>query len=722
MGISGLETFLFNVFYEQFFEFTDEFNDETDDEFTEHFGDEYDFEFIDNTERNDESIEQLTNYESADESSCGSSDESYSEEVIYEPNDLSLPQSPDELKSPFVLRELKDLRLIVDGNQLPYHISHIIKSNEYGGNYDQIYEKIKEIFQILKPYIEVVIFDGSKEDLTKSVHRFKKNINDSLQTNSNSNLDDLKKTPPFFFRMIMYKVLRELDILHLMADGMADHAVACYANGFNDRGVYGTVLSMDSHFYAYNLKNGYLSFKYFSTVLNDLNNLNGSTNVPVFYVGRLIKIIEFRNYRTWLYFCILLGDYFFYILFISIIYKAHEILLGDYDLKLAKNKTFMKTHCLENKTDLLDHMKKEECSLIQNGYKQIRSSYSHNYNLLRLIDELIANFEFKNNKYNIEHSSHDLKKFDDFNRIILTMKDLNSIFLYCIIEDTNQKHVYQLCQHHHILQHIYKLVNCRVFTEYSRTNNTSFDSCINVTVYSEKRIMPNQILDYINRLEFDRHNIDDMKLFMVSVSVWYDWICKKNFIWKHFQQDNIDIVEILFNNFIILKLKKIIIDDENYCIHTGQDYYGELLRDGLRTNLHEYVKVIELYDSISDPSRHTKSNHEYFQKDLLFVHSINEFQSFYYMIGVYCKLKSINNLKWLSPDEFLNGLFLCKCLQEFESIGTESYVLRNLMKKNDRISHVTNEMLSEFHQCLNGIPSLVYSKSYDWTDDEEDFS
>jgi hypothetical protein len=692
MGIYGLETFLFNTYYEPFFEFTDEFIDEISDEFTDEFGEEFSLELNNNNnnienEVNDEFIEDSYDDDFTDESSY-----EYEEE-IYEPNDLSLAVTPNESKSPFVLRELKDLNLVIDGNQFPYHISHMLKSNEYGGNYDQIYDKIREIFQILKPFIEIVIFDGSKEDLNKSIFRFNKNIDNSIRVNSSHDIDDLKKTPPFFFRMIMYKVLRELKIKHVMTDGMADHAVACYANGFNDKGVYGTVLSMDSHFYAYNLKNGYLSFKYFNRLLYDLTNLNGSTEVPVFYVGRLIKILELRNFRTWLYFC---------------------ILLGDYDINLISNKRFMNAHCLKDKKDLLDHLKKEESSLLQNGYKHIRNDYNHNNYLIKLIDGLIQCFEFKNSKYKIEYSD----KFDDFNRIILTMRDINTIFLYSIIEDTNQNHVYQICQYHHILEQIYKLISRRVITEYSRSHNSHSNRSVRVVQYSDKRIKSNHILDYIDRAETVAKEIDvddsqKMNLFSISLSVWYDWICKINIGQKKFKTDNISFIDAIFHNFLILRIKQIIINDDNHCIQTGQDYYGDLLRKGLRRNLNDYVRIVELYDNIADPSKNSKSKFEFFEKDLSYVHCINEFQSLYYMIGVYCRIKSINKLKWLSPDEFLNGLFICKYLQEFETNGTESNALYNLMERNQPVINALDDLIAEFNECLENIPFLLYSKGYD---------
>ncbi len=76
-----------------------------------------------------------------------------------------------------------------------------------------------------------------------------------------NHLDYLNKFPPIFVRMVIFNLVKELGILYEMSEGMADHSVACYAQGYNKDGLKYTVLSCDSYFYVYNLDNDYVSFK-----------------------------------------------------------------------------------------------------------------------------------------------------------------------------------------------------------------------------------------------------------------------------------------------------------------------------------------------------------------------------------------------------------------------------------------------------------------------------
>jgi hypothetical protein len=586
-------------------------------------------------------------------------------------------QSKDRSNSPFVTTELKNLKLIVDGNQLPYHISEILNTNQHGGNYDQLYHKIRVVFQILKPFIEVVIFDGSKEDLEKATERFSKNVLSTAQANSNYDLIDLKKTPPLFFRTVMYKVLRELDIMHFMSDGMADHAIACYANGFNDNGTFGTVLSMDSDFYAYNLKNGYLSFKYFTPLLGNLNKLKGSTKVPVFYVSRLMEIVEIKNFQTWLYFC---------------------ILLGESDINLSLNTIYMSKNSLKNKIDLINHLQTNENKFIDEGYKRIRDEYN-NYSL-KLIDELFLKFEFKNSKYTTKFSSKNSEKFDDFDRIILTLRDIKTIFLHSIIEDTSENHCYQICQKHQILEQIYSFVSSAAITEYSRLTNPVFNRCVSQIRYSDKKKRPNDILDYIDRVDKDAE-ADSIELLLISLSVWFDWI-NTNRYQNKLNADNNHFIDTIFYNYIILKLKNLILNKScKQQMQASQDCYIKILRKKFDQNANDYRKIVELYDHIT--ANASKTNEQFFKQDLMFVHRFSEFQCLYYMIGVYCKLKSITKLNWLSPDEFLNGLFFCKFVQESNKINTKSHELINLLVKNEQIDKAINKFADQFNKCLNSI-------------------
>lgn len=76
----------------------------------------------------------------------------------------------------YEFRSLKKLKFVVDGNQIPYVLCSISKSAIHGGNYDDYYNLARGFLEKLKPFIEIVIFDGSKEDPAKANERLKKRI------------------------------------------------------------------------------------------------------------------------------------------------------------------------------------------------------------------------------------------------------------------------------------------------------------------------------------------------------------------------------------------------------------------------------------------------------------------------------------------------------------------------------------------------------------------
>ena len=73
------------------------------------------------------------------------------------------------------LGDLRD-KLVVDGNQIPYIILDTLKSSLYSGNYDDIYNFAKSFLNKLKPYINIIIFDGVNEDFNKSEKKFAERI------------------------------------------------------------------------------------------------------------------------------------------------------------------------------------------------------------------------------------------------------------------------------------------------------------------------------------------------------------------------------------------------------------------------------------------------------------------------------------------------------------------------------------------------------------------
>jgi len=142
---------------------------------------------------------------------------------------------------------------------LPYLIK---QSNHFGGNYDQLYEVILEALTQLMPYIELIIFDGSKQEKEKATNRFSKRTLSLSESQSKKETDEIESKPPLLLRMVLFKVIRQLKIRHCMTTGIADHTVASYANGVGN-GSAGkfSVFSGDSYFFAYDLEKG--KFKVF---------------------------------------------------------------------------------------------------------------------------------------------------------------------------------------------------------------------------------------------------------------------------------------------------------------------------------------------------------------------------------------------------------------------------------------------------------------------------
>ena len=64
----------------------------------------------------------------------------------------------------FETLKLSDLKLVIDGNQFNHFVSSVFGLGAYGGQYDQFYQKLKQLLLILKDSIEIVLFDGGKEN------------------------------------------------------------------------------------------------------------------------------------------------------------------------------------------------------------------------------------------------------------------------------------------------------------------------------------------------------------------------------------------------------------------------------------------------------------------------------------------------------------------------------------------------------------------------------
>ena len=119
--------------------------------------------------------------------------------------------------------------------------------------------------------------------------------------------------------------------------------------------------------------------KYFIDYLREPNKLNGLTKVPIFTMNNLLGYLRLQNHKTWLYFC---------------------VILGDRDIDLARNLNYLIKNRIDTRNGnlirLVNHLQSDEMSSLNNNFKNLRSFYDRDQ--LKSIDDLIAMFEFNHFK------------------------------------------------------------------------------------------------------------------------------------------------------------------------------------------------------------------------------------------------------------------------------------------------------------------------------------
>ena len=604
---------------------------------------------------------------------------------------------------------LGEFKLVIDGNLFIHFVSSLFKQNEYGGNYYQLYEKLKRILAILKDSIEIVIFDGAKESLDKFKYRFDKKVSrianieleadpytkNFKQTSPNAknaqanyistktpetsqpttqpiiidpkvkHLEDLQQVPPLFSKMIMYEILHELNINYAMTEHMADYAIALYANGHNPKSEKYTVLSKASFFNLYNLEKGYMSTKYLKGLFeNDMSGFDpAKKQFPIFYMSKLLEFFQFESHLTWIYFCIMLGN--------------------NDDIELKRNVNYFKLYNIDTRNSrllyehLLAHMRVNEKSNLQHNFAQIRRTYRYNQEVaLRKIDELVDLFEMNDHKYTLVDSLIQGARVDDFDRLFLNIKHLNCVFLNCMIEDcANEESAFtpaieflrmiywfQLGKPNGGLEKIDKI------EEYIRVKGPTSQKMHKmklVYLNSLKKVNlldseSNKFLAYIRNLKSMEICESDktVQLLLVSILVWENWL-RKTVIDKDSVKVMIDSV---FVNIFVLSIKTVIKNDmvnvrdllkvkeHDFIIKDLQRIYGQ--------SLVQLNEIAQSYDRILKNKKEIGSSYvdEYFEQDLKIVHRLNELQSVYYMIGALNKIME-TGVGFLTPDKFLNCYF-----------------------------------------------------------------
>jgi len=476
--------------------------------------------------------------------------------------------------------------------------------------------------------------------------------------------------------MILFKVVKELNIKHRMAEGQADHAVACYAEGSNLDGLKYTVLARDSYFYVYKLSKGYVSMKYIIDKLKQPEKINDFTQVPVYYCSQLIDYIGWQSFETWFWFC---------------------ILLGDYDYGIPKNiKYFRDNNLIEKRTEMnlnymsiINYFIENEFLLCMSKYCEIKVTY--NLDQKKKIFNLLRLFQFEDKNYNFINSV----KIDDFERFILTTKDIKACFLLCAVEDTTECSVFDCCQKNQILREIYSSLQTTII-EYVRVpiQSSSCNVIFNKITFNPinfTQINNLAALKYLNKLNETNELDDDLTLFYTSISIWYNWLNTnkyKNTI-KNVTSDLF--LNTIIYNWVIIKSKS---NDVIRITHKSDDLMKHLNKD------HEenYSELHDLYDLIIQ----NRNRDSFFKDDLKIVHRLNELQAIYYCLNIYSRIKKLNFI-FLSPDEFFNGSFICNFIQTSHLKDSYSYKIKSFIQSHNSIQNVFENIKKDLNLCYHSI-------------------
>ena len=592
------------------------------------------------------------------------------------------------------LGDLRD-KLVVDGNQIPYIILDTLKSSLYSGNYDDIYNFAKSFLNKLKPYINIIIFDGVNEDFNKSEKKFAERICKFMNIEIDrfkrsldlkTHFDSLKSSRNLFYRLILQEILDELNIKYIMSSGKNTHLISRYANGNNDLNKTYTVISKDSYFNMIDLSGGYISWKYAMEKLVNNENLSDETQLPVFY---LKKVLAFYGicHKTWMYF---------------------GVINGDYDLQLNRNNKYLlskkiNTRIKDFNFDLIYHLKENESKYIDSNFSDIRKAYDQED--LKKVDKLIEKFEMKTN----QDTKND-KFYNDFDKSIEIFKTLNLNYLNCLIEDPNELTCYSIVQKNDVFNMIYYLLTNkfnlkRISTiEYYRNQNLSkFEDSVSKQAIKIDKPENSLIYDFlkeINEKLTDRNNNvlskdDNLSILMTSLSIWYEWILKNNYKTKISISPEI-FVDSILTNLLIIDLKNKLQSNQNDK-NIGSDSEEKNIIDIKLcvNNINEINRMISIYNQIINHDDTKLSEIEFFLNDIKIVHRLNEFQTMFFSL---CLLSKISDFKldYFSPRNFFNGRFLFEYINKTDNETIQTII--NIQNKIDHIKLIKDNLKKKFRE------------------------
>lgn len=562
----------------------------------------------------------------------------------------------------FVSVPLKNLKFVIDGVHLSYMLLSWLKNSHYGGNYDQFYDFAKKFFQKLKPYIEIIIFIKANSTDEHYLEKMKKVIK-KLQV---ANLEDLKTNNCLFSKNILYEIFDELEISYLTEMQMVD--IAAYANGLGPKKEKFTVLSKDTYFNAFNLEKGYLSWYYANDLFRDIQKLNESSMISIFYLDKWLNYFNL-NYMSWIWFNILCGD----------------------NIKINKNEAYFPFRCHLDRDiiRLIDHLRMNERNLIQTDFREIKRTYMPSE--IQSINELIRELRLESYNYIVPD------QIDDQVRNLNRIKTKKINFYPYLIEDYQKNSVFDSKFISSIYMKIYALLfdeNTKVI-EYIR-NSTSANETVQKRSISLNSKLPklNNLYNYIKNINDNIDSVDNLSLFLISLGIWLNILDEdidqndKN----NYTPNSSLYLDVILTNFISINLKDNLNAKDNE-IEIELDNIkniDELFKNKLETNeviteiISSYSRLVNINFDNQVPGRIYYSDH------IKIVHYLNQFQAVYYTVLMLNLVSNFRNMKILNLHRIMNGYFLTKSISESSIQGSDFQKLNNLVNNSSRIKAFKN--------------------------------
>ena len=151
----------------------------------------------------------------------------------------------------FVQKDLKDSLLVIDGNNLRYHLYNTCPKRNccFGGDYDKYYKHVLNFFQNLiscgiKP---VVVIDGSFEDAKRKT--LWQRARDQIQAGVNCNPNSPMNVLPLMAKEVFFQAIKDVKETVLIQDFYeADSKIALLSSALKC-----PLLSNDSDFFVFNV-------------------------------------------------------------------------------------------------------------------------------------------------------------------------------------------------------------------------------------------------------------------------------------------------------------------------------------------------------------------------------------------------------------------------------------------------------------------------------------